>query len=258
MPKKIDVPVEEPGTKKLVGVFIIVPWRANNDKRIVDGRERGKHFSAGSYKTDEKTRLCAPGTFKLLPFLFADEKKHEPFRENLRYKDIFSKGDPRPRGINGKLGFLSTDFPKRDEYTNTIRTEQLREVLKKEHHMNIHRMRDVDTRLRASGHQRPTSAVQGQGVGLQKMPLYDLVFRLPEQDLKHKRDDRQGRFFFMGMREKQKAAGAYAPGVWRERVSSQVEGHAWVNVGMPSGNVVQVLVDENKKVLAKRPMSAHV
>mmetsp|Transcript_55455 Transcript_55455/g.129788 ORF Transcript_55455/g.129788 Transcript_55455/m.129788 type:complete len:266 (+) Transcript_55455:246-1043(+) len=265
MPKKIEAPEENPGTKKIVHVFSYPPplclGEPFNDKVHLDPRARGKNFSAGFWKSDEKTKICAPGNFKLLPFLFADEKKVEPFKEQLRYKDIYKdKGDPRPRGINGKLGFLSADFPKRDEYTNTIRTEQLREVLRREGKLNKRKAYEMELRAQKSGLPvRPRTAIP-TGVGLQKMPLYDLVFRIPEQNLKHKRDDRQGRFFFMGMRQKQKEAGVSpgAPGTWKEPILTEVKGHAWVHVGMPSGHNLHVLLDENKQVIAKRPMSAHI
>eukprot|EP00960_Hanusia_phi_P026863 746507-Hanusia_phi.AAC.1 len=82
-------------------------------------------------RSDERTRMCAPGNFKLAPFLTSNEdmKGKDPYNEGIKYKDIFKNGDKRPSGAP-KQGFLSADFPKRDEYTNNMRTEQLRETLK--------------------------------------------------------------------------------------------------------------------------------
>lgn len=58
------------------------------------------------------------------------EKKHnwisdgDKYVDKLRYKD--AQGDAKKRG------FLTSDFSKRDEFSNTIRTEQYREQLKSE------------------------------------------------------------------------------------------------------------------------------
>ncbi|PNH00139.1 hypothetical protein TSOC_014051, partial [Tetrabaena socialis] len=55
------------------------------------------------------------------------EKKHnwissgDPYADRIRYKDTQS---------DKKKGFQTSDFSKRDEFTNTIRTEQWREQLK--------------------------------------------------------------------------------------------------------------------------------
>ena len=37
-----------------------------------------------------------------------------------------------------------------------------------------------------------------------------------------------------------------------------VDGHAWVSVTLPNGEYRQILVNEQRQVLAKRPMSAHI
>mmetsp|Transcript_17354 Transcript_17354/g.42419 ORF Transcript_17354/g.42419 Transcript_17354/m.42419 type:complete len:274 (-) Transcript_17354:179-1000(-) len=273
MPKKIEAPEENPGTRKLVGVFTSPPplclGEPYNDKRMIDGRHRGKGLSAGFFKADEKTRQCAPGNFKLSPFLFANEdmKGKEPYKEAIRYRDRFPTGAPRPRNA-ARCGFLSADYPKRDEYTNTIRTEQLREVLRREYRISKSNKKKEEERFAKLGI-RPQSAQVGGG--LQKMPLYDLVFRIPEMSLKQARDDRQGRIFFSERRRTEKAL---AEGTLKPQETKLIEGHAWVSVGMPNGNVLEVLVDADRQVLAKRavgspnqpssqtrrirPMSAHI
>ena len=63
--KKLDLPEEKTGTRKLVGTFNVPPalclGDVFNDKLMLDARHRGKQVPAGTYKVDDKTRLCAPG-----------------------------------------------------------------------------------------------------------------------------------------------------------------------------------------------------
>jgi hypothetical protein len=66
---------------------------------------------------------------------------------------------------------------------------------------------------------------------------------------------RQGRAFFMGLRQTQKLQ---SEGKYEEVKPKIVEGHAWVSVTLPNGEYRQLLVDENRRVLSKRPMSAHI
>eukprot|EP00285_Hemiselmis_virescens_P013535 CAMPEP_0173391176 /NCGR_PEP_ID=MMETSP1356-20130122/17634_1 /TAXON_ID=77927 ORGANISM="Hemiselmis virescens, Strain PCC157" /NCGR_SAMPLE_ID=MMETSP1356 /ASSEMBLY_ACC=CAM_ASM_000847 /LENGTH=254 /DNA_ID=CAMNT_0014348747 /DNA_START=188 /DNA_END=948 /DNA_ORIENTATION=- len=252
MGKKLEAPEENPGTRKLVGAFTAPPplciGEPYNDRRVVDGRSKGKGLAAGTFKADEKTRLCAPGNFKVAPYLFAnaDMKGKEVYKEAIRYRDRFPAGAPRPRGA-ARCGFLSADYPKRDEYTNTIRTEQLREVLKREYRIATENKKLQEGRYAKAG-VRPQSAVQLGG--LQKVPLYDLVFRIPGPNLRRARDDRQGRYFFQEQRQREKAQ---REGTWKETKTKNVEGHAWVSVGMPNGSLLEVLVDEGSQILAKRP-----
>mmetsp|Transcript_41371 Transcript_41371/g.130206 ORF Transcript_41371/g.130206 Transcript_41371/m.130206 type:complete len:222 (-) Transcript_41371:486-1151(-) len=188
--KKIEYPEENPGTKKLTGTFTVPPplciGEPFNDKRIMDGRYKGKAFGAGYFKSDERTRVCAPGTFKLSPFLTSndDMKGKDPYNEGIKYKDIFKSGDKRPSGAP-KQGFLSGDFPKRDEYTNNMRTEQLRETLKREN--KIHQL------IRAKTANLETSEQSLKTYGMRKVNLFDLVFRMPQPSFRLKRDDRCGR-----------------------------------------------------------------
>eukprot|EP00283_Hemiselmis_rufescens_P027161 CAMPEP_0173468830 /NCGR_PEP_ID=MMETSP1357-20121228/77049_1 /TAXON_ID=77926 /ORGANISM="Hemiselmis rufescens, Strain PCC563" /LENGTH=270 /DNA_ID=CAMNT_0014437053 /DNA_START=159 /DNA_END=968 /DNA_ORIENTATION=+ len=250
MGKKLEAPEENPGTRKLIGAFSAPPPQCigepYNDHRIVDGRSKGKGLAAGTFKADERTRLCAPGNFKVTPFLFANHDMKEPYKEAIRYLDRFPSGAPRPRGAT-KCGFLSADYPKRDEYTNTIRTEQLREVLRREYRISVENKKLQESRYAKAG-VRPQSAAQLGG--LQKVPLYDLVFRIPGPNLRRARDDRQGRFFFQEQREREKAQ---REGTWKSDKAKVIDGHAWVSVGLPNGALFEVLVDESRKVLAKRP-----
>jgi hypothetical protein len=178
-------------------------------------------------------------------------KGKEPYKEGIKYKDRYKNDDVRPRGAP-KNGFMSTDFPKRDEYTNTMRTEQLREVLHKEKEMMRLRRQQEEERMKTANVRPQTARPEG---GLQRINLYDLVFRMPATNLRMPRDDRQGRAFFMGMRQTQKLQ---SEGKYEDVKPKIVEGHAWVSVTLPNGEYRQLLVDENRRVLSKRPMSAHI
>ncbi|EFJ44899.1 hypothetical protein VOLCADRAFT_106267 [Volvox carteri f. nagariensis] len=73
------------------------------------------------------------------------EKKHnwissgDPYVDRIRYKDIQTEK---------KRGFQTSDFSKRDEFTNTIRTEQWREQLQAE---NQHAKKALDMFAEATG-----------------------------------------------------------------------------------------------------------
>lgn len=54
----------------------------------------------------------------------------DPYVDRIRYKEL------QPEK---KKGFYTSDFTKRDEFTNTIRTEQWREQLKVRHGMQQRR-----------------------------------------------------------------------------------------------------------------------
>ena len=82
---------------------------------------------------------------------------------------------------------MSIDFPKRDEYTNTMRTEQLREVLRKEKEMMRLRRQQEEERMKTANVRPQTARPDG---GIQRINLYDLVFRMPTTNLRMPRDDR--------------------------------------------------------------------
>ncbi|KAJ1483124.1 hypothetical protein T484DRAFT_2616211 [Baffinella frigidus] len=84
-------------------------------------RFKGKQIATGYLKHDKSA--FAPGTFNA-PLLLWSESKDQ-FKDGTHYKDVFPPDKK-------KNGFGSSDFPKRDEYSDTKKTCQLRETLKKE------------------------------------------------------------------------------------------------------------------------------
>lgn len=84
-----------------------------------DARMQGKQMTSGALK-HENSKIN-PGTFEPPKLLWSEQK--DKYSDCIRYKELI----PAERKKNG---FLSSDFPRRDEFSNTIRTEQLREILK--------------------------------------------------------------------------------------------------------------------------------
>ena len=282
MPKKIDAPEENPGTKRITGTFSAPPPLCINDvfsdRRNLDARHKGKQILGGVYKVDEKTRLCAPGAFKLQPFLFASEdmKGKEPYKENVRYIAAFPNGDARPRGAP-KCGFLSSDFARRDQYSNTIATEQARTVFRTERKLMKKAQEEQKIRFGALGLNRPATA--GRAETGKRLGLFDLVYRKP--DLGHltqrlHRDDRQAKFFYMANRG-QSVGGSQVPTtakvaprlddlirVQRQNLSkaegwvSKQDGAAvWVSAVLPNGHQMLVQLDaSHSTILDRRPTTA--
>ena len=68
----------------------------------------------------EKSRI-EPGTFSAPLMLWSESK--DVYTTGIPYRQIYSEK---------KKGFGTGDFPRRDEFSNTIRTAQLREILARE------------------------------------------------------------------------------------------------------------------------------
>ena len=283
--KKLDLPEENPLTRRLTGTFTVPPalclGDVFNDKLVLDARHRGKQVMCGTYKVDERSRLCAPGTFKLQPFLFAGEdmKDKNKYEENLRYTVKFPNGDARPRGAP-KCGFKSTDFARRDQYTNTIATEQARSSYRCEARILKKASTEQYERLKAAGFE---SSLSNAPQGISKIPLYDLVNRMPDLGLmaqKLRRDDRQGKYFFMAQRQKelgqtdeQKSQdfGFTGPKIdprldplhnlqlhnilHAKSKFSSIDSNVWVSVILPDGKKLMVQLDEARTIVDKRPMT---
>lgn len=80
---------------------------------------QGKQMCSGALKHENSK--VNPGTFEPPKLLWSEQK--DKYQDCIRYKDVV----PVERKKNG---FGTSDFPRRDEFSNTIRTEQLREILK--------------------------------------------------------------------------------------------------------------------------------
>jgi hypothetical protein len=120
--EKMIAPEENIGTKKLLGTFTAPPplclgepYMAKSPK---DARCTGKQLQGGQFRHENSK--VNPGTFEPPKLLWSESQ--DKFTDGIRYKDLYTD--------KKKFGFLSSDFPRRDEFSNTIRTEQLREVLK--------------------------------------------------------------------------------------------------------------------------------
>jgi hypothetical protein len=124
MAKEKTPPVEEnEGTKKLLGTFtaplplcIGEPYVIKNPK---DARVSGKQLQGGPLRHENSK--VNPGTFEPPKMLWSEQK--DKYVDGNRYKDLVP-ADKK------KFGFQSSDYPRRDEFSNTTRTEQLREVLR--------------------------------------------------------------------------------------------------------------------------------
>ncbi|GLC36027.1 hypothetical protein PLESTB_000530700 [Pleodorina starrii] len=105
--------------------------------------EYGKKIQARSAYGGKHLSTVPPKDGKTVDVYF--EKKHnwissgDPYLDRIRYKDVQSEK---------KRGFQTSDFSKRDEFTNTIRTEQWREQLKAE---GTHAKKALDMFAEAAG-----------------------------------------------------------------------------------------------------------
>jgi len=188
-------------------------------------------------------------------------KGKAPFLEVQKYKDKYKL--VRPKGAK-VLGFMSADFPKRDEYSNVMSTERLRETIRKEDTITNNSKRSRPDHDDAADYGEHDASLRSSG-GLAPQNLYDVVNRVPDVSLKYRRDDRQGRFFYMHQRlkEAQEPTADRAlvdlKGVrhlkWldqREALREKQEGAAWVQAQLPNGTRLNVLVDRSvNQILAQ-------
>lgn len=244
-----SAPEENPGTRKLTGTFTAPPPNCIGEpyvdalRSVKDVRSKGKQLSAGRLPS----HAAAPDCFSLVPFLYSESK--DPYEANIKYTDLFKNNMEKK-----KNGFLTSDFPKRDEFSNTIRTEQLREVLRKEARMEAENRRKLEeTRAQLGETSGPVS--MKDVMEEQKTHLYDVVFRQIPTSLKHNRDDRQSRLFYASERErlkKQKQTTGKVNLTAAERTSRKIgEEPKWVNITLDGRNLT-VLVDSDGNVLGSQ------
>lgn len=100
------------------------------------------------------------------------EKEFRGLSQNDKYTDMWRYKDTQP---DKKKGFLTSDFSKRDEFSNTIRTEQWREQLRQEEQYSKKALGllggTAEQQQGGSGY-TPTATRQAEDETL----LYDLVF----------------------------------------------------------------------------------
>jgi hypothetical protein len=130
-----------------------------------------------------------------------------------------------------------------------------------------------EERLKAAGFDFTPAPVPG----IKRVPLFDLVNRMPDLGLmtqKLHRDDRQGRYFFMAHRQREFADKSEpGPGpkidprldplhalqlrnlvLAKPRLGS-IDGGAWVALTLPDNRRMLVQVDEARNVVSQRPMT---
>jgi len=210
--KNLNLPEENPATKRYTHTFSVPPAiclsEPYNDKdSLKRPAHKGKQFQLGKYHgkdafTTVASEAFEPGVgylpsslFQMMPSLTSavDMKGKAPFQEVERYKDKFKGGEFRPKGAT-RLGFMSGDYPKRDEYSNVVSTERLRETIRKEDTLSKKQKhaRDGEEGFEDEGMLPEIDARRRStlgGVGGQT--LFDVVHRVPDVSLKYKRDDRQ-------------------------------------------------------------------
>mmetsp|Transcript_35574 Transcript_35574/g.69678 ORF Transcript_35574/g.69678 Transcript_35574/m.69678 type:complete len:253 (+) Transcript_35574:214-972(+) len=238
MGKGMTAPEENLGTKKLLGTFTAPPPLCLGEPYVgrlaKDARIQGKQMTTSALKHENSK--VNPGTFEPPKLLWSEQK--DRYSDCIRYKDMV----PPERKKNG---FLSSDFPRRDEFSNTIRTEQLREILKKE----TAKMREAKESALARDTLKMSAAqilanTRPQRPELAKPPLYDVVYRIPEASLKLARDDRQAGLWYRSERIKAEK------GIHEEK-KKLIEGNTWVNISV-NGKLLNVLVDEEGHVLGQK------
>jgi len=244
---KVNVPEEHPKAKFHLGTFTAPPPLCLNDmyksKRDQAERALGKQFSSGMLR-HENSRVF-PGTMAPPKFLWANKDKPTPYVDKTQYR-ISCPPDKK------KKGFMSSDFPRKDEFSNTIRTEQLRETLKKVKEQAKAAQSQVEARKMAFN---TANSILNEGeealpdLNLPRPPLFDVVYRIPEASLKLARDDRQAGRYYMKQREKIIKTGTMDDPKPR-RIESDA---AWVNISL-NGAPVNLLVTESGEVLARKSM----
>ena len=239
---KIQVPEENVKTKMHLGTFSAPPPLCLGDLYKDKGKIEkpastiGKQFSGGIL-THQKSRVF-PGTLEPPKMLWSESK--DKYIDKTMYRDSV----PADKKKNG---FMSSDFPRRDEFSNTIRTSQLREILKKEKRSSKEAQESIDARKMAhqTAHQILDDTPGLKDLSLPAPPLFDVVYRIPEASLKLGRDDRQAGLYYKKQRQNVLAGKV-------EEKKSRIQGEAaWVNVSL-NGRPVNLLVATSGQVLAQK------
>jgi hypothetical protein len=189
----------------------------------------------------ERSRV-EPGTLAPPVYLWSESK--DKFTMGVPYREVFSEK---------KKGFGTGDYPRRDEFTSTVRTEQLRDIMKREKRGQIKatKAREKEIAKVGTALSTATSILQTyRPVALPAAPLYDVVMRIPQPSLKLERDDRQAKLWYMEERAKlleaQKTMTADSAVVKPAPIAQ------WYSMKI-DGRIIDVLVDESGQVVSQRP-----
>jgi hypothetical protein len=159
------------------------------------------------------------------------------------YREIFSEK---------KKGFGTGDYPRRDEFSNTVRTEQLRDVIKTETKSQRKATKAREREIIKVGTALSTASTileTYRPVSLPAAPLYDVVTRIPQPSLKLERDDRQAKLWYMEERAKMLEAHKITTA---DSVGKPAPVVQWYSMKI-DGRLIDVLVDESGQVVNQRP-----
>lgn len=238
---KVNAPEEHPKAKYHLGTFTAPPPLCLGDMYKTKGeraeRTIGKQFSGGHI--GHQSSKIFPGTLAPPQMLWSESK--DKYIDKTMYRDTVP-------AEKKKKGFMSSDFPRRDEFSNTIRTAQLREVLKK--NSASHKQAQAQAEARQIAHKTAHKILDDdtgyRDFSLNAPPLFDVVYRIPEASLKLARDDRQAGLHYMQQRQKM------LTGVVEVKNKSYgIQDAAWVNISL-NGRPVNLLVAESGEVLARK------
>ena len=203
---------------------------------VLTNIEQGKQLSVSSIR-HERSRV-EPGT--LAPPLYLWSESKDKYTTGIPYRDIYPEK---------KKGFLTGDFPRRDEFSNTTRTEQIREILKRETRgqRNASKVREKELAKVGTALSTASTILQTYSpVKLPAAPLFDVVMRIPQPSLKLMRDDRQAKLWYMEERSKLVEAQKSMTAETRSAPVPQ-----WYSMKI-DGRFIDVLVDESGQVVNQR------
>jgi hypothetical protein len=188
----------------------------------------------------ERSRV-EPGTLAPPVYLWSESK--DKYSMGVPYREIYSEK---------KKGFGTGDYPRRDEFSNTVRTEQLRDVIKTETKSQRKATKAREREIIKVGTALSTASTileTYRPVSLPAAPLYDVVTRIPQPSLKLERDDRQAKLWYMEERAKMLEAQKITTADSVVKPAPVVQ---WYSMKI-DGRLIDVLVDESGQVVNQRP-----
>ena len=189
----------------------------------------------------ERSRV-EPGTLAPPAYLWSESK--DKYTMGVPYREIYSEK---------KKGFGTGDYPRRDEFSNTVRTEQLRDVIKTETKSQRKATKAREREIIKVGTALSTASTileTYRPVSLPAAPLYDVVTRIPQPSLKLERDDRQAKLWYM--EERAKMLEAHKTSTADSAVVKPAPVVQWYSMKI-DGRLIDALVDESGQVVNQRP-----